>query len=129
MPGLSTLTRSIVAAGLVIGTAALIKWLEPTLLGAEGAKRGFAILIGVYVIYYANKIPKAAASGSRRRSAGAEQASRRFAGWAMVSGGLGYMAAWLFAPIELANIAAGVILGGALLLALLRCRASAKAPA
>lgn len=51
----------------------------------------------------------------------ANQAARRFAGWSMVLGAIGYMLAWLFAPLDSAALFGGGVLAAALLIAIVRC--------
>jgi hypothetical protein len=66
-------------------------------------------------------IPKALTPlASLRCDLATEQALRRFAGWALVLGGLGYASAWLVAPIESARYWAIAALGSALLLVVVR---------
>jgi hypothetical protein len=122
------LGRSILAAAFILAASATLAWLAPTYLSTEWSHRWLGVLLGSVVVCYSNAIPKALAARSRC-SAAAEQAARRFAGWSLVLGGLGYALAWLLAPIGLANLIAGAILATALLLAVLRClRAGAHAP-
>ena len=117
----SPLGRSILAAALIIGTSAALAWLSPAHLSAELAHRLLGALLGAVVVVYANAVPKALASRSRLRCSPAEeQAARRFGGWALVLGGLGYMLAALLAPLELTSLIGGVLLGSSLLLAVLR---------
>ncbi|WGM37585.1 hypothetical protein [Caulobacter sp. NIBR1757] len=54
-------------------------------------------VIGLVLVIYANRVPKEAAGRSANY-----QAVKRVAGWALFLGGLGYVAAWLFAPIDIA---------------------------
>lgn len=116
-----TLGRSILAAALLMGVSAALSWLAPAYISAELAHRLLGAMLGAMVVAYANAIPKAFAARARQRcSPAGEQAARRFAGWALVLGGLGYMLAWLLAPIQLANPIAGAALGIALLVAVLR---------
>ena len=56
-----------------------------------------------------------------RCSPAREQAARRFAGWSLVLGGLGYVAAALTAPLASMHLVGGVILAAALAAAVLRC--------
>lgn len=115
------LARPVLAAALIIAISAALAWLSPAHISTELSHRLLGVLLGAVVVIYANAVPKALASYTRlRRSPAAEQAARRFAGWSLVLGGIGYMLAWLFAPIAIANLIAGVLLGVALLLAVLR---------
>lgn len=91
------------------------------LVGDDLARRLWGVLLGAVVIVYANAAPKTLPPLARMRcDPAAEQALRRFTGWALVAGGLGYAAAWLFAPLQSARLLAAGSLGGALLLVVLR---------
>jgi uncharacterized membrane protein len=118
-----SLVRPLLGAALIVGLSAALVWLTPATISPELSQRLLGALLGAVVVVYANAIPKAIASltSKTRRSAAEEQAARRFAGWAMVVGGLAYMLAWLAAPIALARPIGGGLLAVALLLAVLRC--------
>jgi hypothetical protein len=116
------LGRSIVVAALIIGITAALAWLAPAHVSPELAKRALGALLGAVVAGYANAIPKVfPARALQRCPPAADQAARRFAGWAMMLGGLGYMLTWLVAPLDVASLIGGGVLGAALLLAVLRC--------
>jgi len=123
------LGRALLAAALIIGTSAALKWAAPAWLSPEWAQRLTGALLGLVVVCYANVIPKSLTSLARLRcSPQAEQAARRFAGWSMVLGGLGYILAMLFAPLANMHLAGAAVLAVGLLAAVLRCfgaRASA----
>lgn len=116
------LGRAIVAAAMIIGVAAALAWLSPAYISAEWSHRLLGALLGAVVLVYSNAIPKALVARTRLRCAPAQdQAARRFAGWSLVLGGLGYILAWLLAPIEMAGLIGGALLACSLLLAVLRC--------
>jgi len=117
----STLCRAVVAAACILGAAALLSWAAPAYLDPELARRLAGALLGGIVVVYANAIPKAIVARMRCASPGADQAARRFAGWALVLGGLGYMLAWLAAPLHLAGMIGGLTLGFAVTCAALGC--------
>ena len=96
-------------------------WAAPAYLDPEWARRLAGVLLGAIVVVYANAIPKALAARMRCASPAADQAARRFAGWALVLGGLGYMLAWLAAPIGMAGMIGGLALGTAVTCAALGC--------
>jgi hypothetical protein len=117
----SPLRRSLLTAALIVGASAALAWLSPSHLSAELAHRLLGALLGAVVVVYANAVPKALASRSSLRCSPAEeQAARRFGGWALVLGGLGYMLAALLAPLAYATLLGGVLLAVSLLLAVLR---------
>lgn len=114
--------RSILAAALILGTSATLAWLAPSYISIEMAHRLLGALLGAVVVIYSNTLPKVLAPRSLLGgSPAADQAARRFAGWSLVLGGLGYTLASLLAPIGLANVIASLLLGSALLAAVLRC--------
>ena len=118
----STLVRPLLGAVLILAASAALVRLTPAYLTPEMARRLLGVLLGAVVVIYANAIPKAMSACVRRgRSAGEEQAARRFAGWAMVLGGVGYMAASLFAPIGMAFTLAVGVLACATLAGIVRC--------
>lgn len=118
----STLGRAVLAAALIIAVSAMLVWLAPSHVSAETSRRLLGALLGAVVVVYSNGIPKVLVSRARlRRTPAEDQAARRFAGWSLVLGGLGYMLAWLLAPIGVAGLAGGVLLGAGLLAAMLRC--------
>jgi hypothetical protein len=116
------LGRSLFAAAVVIATSAALNWAAPDYLSPEWALRLTGALLGLVVVFYANVIPKSLTSLARLRcSPAAEQAARRFAGWSLVLGGLGYMLAMLAAPLAVMHVIGGVILAVAVGAAMLRC--------
>ena len=117
-----SLGRSVLAAALIIGASAALAWLAPAYISTEWAQRLLGVLLGAVVVAYSNSIPKILTARARAASsAAADQAARRFAGWSLVLGGMGYMGAALFAPIGMANLIGAALLGTGLLLAVLRC--------
>lgn len=123
------LGRSLLAAAFILAASATLAWLAPTHISTEWSHRLLGVLLGAVVVCYSNTIPKVLSGRARSRSsAAADQAARRFAGWSLVLGGLGYALAWLLAPVGIASLIGGAILAAALLLAVLRClRAGAHA--
>jgi hypothetical protein len=120
-PRFSALCRAVLAAACILGISALLAWAAPAYLDPEWGRRLGGALLGAAVVVYANAVPKALAARLRCTSAAADQAARRFAGWALVLGGLGYMLAWLLAPIGVAGMLGGLALGAAVTCAALGC--------
>lgn len=79
----------------------------------ELSDRAWGLIMGSMLAVYANVIPKQAAAPGRAKVL-------RFAGWALVLGGVGYALIWLLAPIAMAKVLAMLCLGGAVLAVLLR---------
>lgn len=117
----SQLCRAVLGALFILGAAGLIAWASPAWLDPEWALRLAGAMLGGVVVVYANAIPKALSKRMRCASPAADQAARRFAGWALVLGGLGYMLAWLAAPLHLAGMVGGLTLGLAVTCAALGC--------
>ncbi|WP_426207441.1 hypothetical protein [Massilia sp. TWP1-3-3] len=118
----SPLGRSLLAAAIIIAVSAALAWLAPVYISTELSHRLLGAMLGAVVVVYADAIPKALVARARRRcTAAQDQAARRFAGWALVLGGLGYSTAWLLAPFAMAGLIGGAVLAFALILAVLRC--------
>ena len=117
----SHLCRALLAAACILGASALLAWAAPSYLDPEWARRFAGALLGGVVVVYANAIPKALAARMRCASPAAEQAARRFAGWALVLGGIGYMLAWLVASLGMAGMIGGLALGVGVTCAALGC--------
>lgn len=119
--------RALLVAGLLMGSTLAISLLSPGYLSPEFARRLTGVLMGAVVIYYANAVPKALVPLMKMRGDPvAEQALRRFAGWSLTLGGVGYAVAWAIAPIAHASTLSITLLATALLLAIARwVRASA----
>lgn len=122
--------RALLGAGMILAVSGALRWATPEYVDAGLAQRCMGLLLGAIVVFYANVIPKSLTKLASLRCAPArEQAARRFAGWALVLGGLGYMLAALFAPLGAMHVIGGALLGLALLAAVLRCVGAASKPA
>jgi hypothetical protein len=109
-----------VLAGLIIAVSLGVKLLA--LLGLEygtGPDRAFGIVLGLILAIMGNMLPKMLkplsvipAVNVRRQSA------QRFSGWAFSIAGLGYAAAWAFAPLARAAEVSMAVCGTALMLVL-----------
>ncbi|MFC4930204.1 hypothetical protein [Massilia sp. GCM10023247] len=116
------LGRALAGAAFILAASLVLRWAAPAWLGEEMARRLLGVLLGLVVVVYANAIPKSLVALARLRCSPArEQAARRFAGWSLVLGGLGYMAAALLAPLASMHLVGGAILAVALAAAILRC--------
>lgn len=113
--------RDLIVAGLLLGAAAVLSSLAPERINPEFAQRLIGMLMGAVVVLYSNAAPKALPRKlATRCGSSGQQDFRRFAGWTLVLGGLGYALIWLIAPIEIANLLSGVLLAAAVLLVLVR---------
>lgn len=115
----STLGRSLLGAAFVLAISAVLAWLTPEYLSGEMRQRLSGALMGAIVVVYANAIPKAVFARTRCAPA-LLQAARRFTGWALVLGGLGYILASLLVPIAVSGMIAGLSLGAAVSVAAMR---------
>ncbi len=116
------LGRSLAGAAAILGISALLAWAAPEYISADTARRALGVLLGAVVVLYSNAIPKMLVSRARLRCSPAQdQAARRFAGWSLVLGGIGYMLAWIVLPLSIASLIGGGALAIGLGLAVLRC--------
>ncbi len=110
---------SLIFAGLLLGVALALYALAPRYLSHELAQRVFGVLMGIVVVLYSNGAPKAVPRRLEGRCGSAEyQDLRRFGGWTLVLGGVGYALAWVVAPIAMANWVSAAMLATALVLVL-----------
>ena len=115
------LLRSLLVAVLLIGVSSTLRWLAPEYLSSDLARRLIQIMMGLYVVAIANALPKTLTPLMQLRcDPAAEQAMRRFAGWTLALGGAGYALTWMIAPIGIAPVLAKSLLGGAVLLVIVR---------
>lgn len=84
------------------------------------AVRIVGILSGVAVMYYANKAPKHLKPLASLQNPAQHQSLTRFTSWLLVLGGIGYMLAWIFAPIRYAAPVSVALLGTAMVVVLVR---------
>lgn len=123
--------RALLGAAFVLAVSALLAWLTPAYLSPDWRQRLTGVLIGAILVVYANAIPKAGIMGMNRRmrmrcGPAMRQNARRFTGWALVMGGIGYMAASLLAPIGVSSMAAGLAMGIAVVVMALGLRRMAR---
>jgi hypothetical protein len=112
-----SLVRALIIAGLFLGSSLALRLLSPDHLSADLARRWLGVLTGLVLVVYANALPKELSPLARMRcDPAAEQAMRRFAGWALTLGGGAYAMAWLVAPLDRANPIAVGLLGTSLVL-------------
>lgn len=125
MSSASSISRALLAAGLILAVSAIVAWLTPTYLEPDTGRRLMAALFGAMFVMYANAIPKAVTARSRCAPA-VGQAARRFTGWVLVIGGLGYIAVALLAPVERIGMLGGLVLGTSMTVAALGLRRIAR---
>lgn len=104
------LGRDLIIAGAMLAIAIAVAFLvNDRMLG----QRILGVVMGLFLVFYANEVPKRIPSVNRCDPVMA-QGRRRFIGWTLVIGGLGYAAAWMVAPIQIAPLLAIFLLAGAL---------------
>jgi len=90
--------------------------IEPDLI-----KRAREIFMGLVLLYFGNMIPKFIGPKLKANCSNTEANSvRRFSGWALVLGALGYIGAWVFLPISQASNTAHLCVGVAIGLVIIR---------
>lgn len=114
------LLRGLVIAGALLLASYALSRASPATISVDCAQRVLGVMMGALVVLYANSAPKILSPLTAGCSAKGEQALRRFTGWALVLGGLGYMGAWLFAPVAQAAVIALALLGLAFALVVVR---------
>ncbi|HYD28999.1 hypothetical protein [Brevundimonas sp.] len=117
---ISRLVPAIALAAFIVAAALALRHAEGAgWIGDEGARRAMQVLIGLMLAGYANMMPKQPGRprGSPRAEAAA-QAALRVGGWSMTLAALAYAGLWAFAPLNIANIASIVVVGGATALTL-----------
>lgn len=125
-PKTHPLIRPLLLALLFMGVAAALK-LSP--IDGDLTRRLVGVMTGALVVFYSNYVPKKLTPlAAMRCNPVTEQALRRFAGMSMVLGGLGYMAAWMFAPLESAAWLGGAVVATALLAVVVRFVMAATSP-
>jgi hypothetical protein len=109
--------RSLLIAAIYLLTAVVLNELRQRhVVGAETVVRLMGMLMGSVVLVSANAIPKRLVPLARQSCDPArEQTLRRFGGWALVLGGLGYTLAYALAPIAIASTLAIFLLAPAAL--------------
>jgi len=122
MKSAASFGRPLLGAALILAVSGAITWASPEYISDELKRRLIAAMLGAVVVMYANAIPKTlTALAQLRCSPEREQAARRFAGWSLVLGGVGYMLAALLAPLGVMHLVGGGLLALALVVATLRC--------
>lgn len=109
--------RSLLIAAVYLLTAVVLNaFRQHHLVSAEAVTRLMGILMGSVVLVSANAIPKRLVPLARLScNPIREQAYRRFGGWALALGGLGYTLAYALAPITIASTLAVCLLAPAVL--------------
>lgn len=117
-----TVRNALILAGLMLAFALGLAWANNAgLISEESSRRASQVLAGLVVVYFANLVPKSLEPLLSGCEPSRAQAMQRFGGWTLVLGGLGYSAAWLAAPLDVARPAAITILATAVVLVVARC--------
>jgi len=113
---------AVILAGLLLVFSLAARFLGKTYgLDPSLIERARNVFTGFILLYFANMLPKLIGPALKGKcSSAAAHSVRRFAGWALALGAIGYIGAWLFAPIsQTSNIAHGCV-GTAVILVALR---------
>lgn len=112
-----------IRTGIVFGTAILAMALGGKLamrLGAVGETdltwRITMALLGAFLVFTGNGIPKTLTPLSARCDAARVQAFQRFGGWLWVIAGLVLVFAWLVLPVSSAQLVSSILLPSAMIL-------------
>jgi hypothetical protein len=101
-----SIAGGMVVAALMIGTAFGMRYLKARGLFAgdvhEFVSRSTGVIMGIYVAFLANSLPKTLIPLARLREPAFAQSLRRFIAATLVIGSLLFAVMWLFAPIGLA---------------------------
>lgn len=113
---------AVILAGLLLAFSLTAK-LAGTLLDIEPSliERARNVFSGFILLYFANMMPKMIGPALKGKCSNtAANSVRRFSGWVLALGALGYIGAWIFAPLsQTSNIAHGFV-GLAVVLVMLR---------
>ena len=115
------LARDIAIAAFLIAGSAVLVWLTPDVISRDASYRGFGVMLGLFVMFYANEGPKMLPPLDRVRNPVAEQERRRFTGWVITLGGLAYVLTWLIAPVSYAPPISMTLLAASVAAPLWRC--------
>ena len=83
---------------------------------ADLPRRTMMAILGAFLVFTGNAIPKTLTPLSALRDAGRVQAFQRFAGWTWVLAGMALAMAWLILPVNLAEPMTLLLLPSAMLL-------------
>ena len=114
---MSSIARALLVAGLFIAATAAIQLLSPEYVSQSVARRSLGVMLGLFVVVYANAVPKALRPLAQMKcDPVAEQAKRRFVGWSITLGGAAFAAVWVLAPLESTDFLSMGVLGASVLL-------------
>ena len=111
--------QGLIVAGVFLQASIALKGLTPDHQSHELGERLLGVMMGAIVALYANAVPKILPSPSCRRLE-AEQRIRRFAGWSLTLGGVGFALASAWAPFEDQRGIATSFLAACVLMVILR---------
>lgn len=118
---MTRISSALAHGAFIVGAVLLLKALEwagyVTGSPDEMAQRFVQVAVGTTFLWYANRMPKGAATAANCPLAKEDQ-MRRFAGRVLFLGGIGYVLTWIIAPFDVAAIIAVAILGSAFTLVL-----------
>jgi len=111
-------TTAVILAGLLL-TVSLAAKLIGNLYDVDAGiiTRIREVFLGIVLLYVFNMIPKMIGPRIEGKCGGsAANSLRRFSAWVLVLGALGYIGAWIFAPISQAGTIAQIFVAGAVII-------------
>jgi hypothetical protein len=102
---------------LILATTAAVKVAAAlgVIADADVTRRATMAMMGAFLMYYGNAIPKTLTPLSAGCDAARAQAAQRLAGWTWVLAGLGLGVAWVALPVAVADAVSTVLLAGGML--------------
>jgi len=124
----SRLARDLGIATSLLAASAALAFLTPGTISRDASMRILGVLLGAFGIFYANEGPRTLPPLDRVRDPAAEQARRRFAGWAITLGSVAYLVTWLIAPVSHAPAISMALLALSVAAVLGRCLLGRRRP-
>jgi len=107
------IVNGLAQAGVLLAAGAILKYAEHIhAVGPDVATRAIQVIIGLYLAFLGNFIPKRLSASGRIHTA------QRIAGWAFVIAGLGYATLWALAPQATADVVSTAMVASATIVTL-----------
>ena len=104
------------AASLILGAAAASRYGQSAgLIDGDTGKRVVQVVIGLYLAWYGNRMPKSVGKWSSLGGARWSQSVLRVGGWSLTLAGLAHALLWATQPMPVARPAAMIVVATATL--------------